>query len=281
MFVHGYVAEGERLSIVTLIQREEDHDVIPADPDLSRYPAYTDALLNHLGNWVPETYIAMGLVERGSSIHHSLLNEERTIDGRSVIVFAAAENNLTDIKAFIRIAHRGYGGDNGRLPMELRNPRIRMDEESVEMKNAIQKPGASRNYMSVIFAQAIRSGVLGVGTRQALVDGQLRYVMPRFFTGETHGGTVRAFINEWGFELLSEITDPSRPFEHYLRMPSENALTLDQRLGAPRPGRRAPLPTDPSLFRSVDWAPVRGLAEALSCAPALGAPTVPFYKEVL
>ena len=26
--------------------------------------------------------------------------------------------------------------------MELRNPRIRMDEESVEMKNAIQKPGA-------------------------------------------------------------------------------------------------------------------------------------------
>ena len=59
----------------------EDHDVIPADPDLSRYPAYTDALLNHLGNWVPETYIAMGLVERGSSIHHSLLNEERTIDG--------------------------------------------------------------------------------------------------------------------------------------------------------------------------------------------------------
>ena len=92
--------------------------------------------------------------------------------------------------------------------MELRNPRIRMDEESVEMKNAIQKPGASRNYMSVIF----RPGHSFWCSWSGHATGSRRWAAALcdapFFTGETHGGTARAFINEWGFELLSEITLP-------------------------------------------------------------------------
>lgn len=295
MLIHKYEHEGQKLSIVTIIMREHDADLVPTYPNLSHHTKYAQGVLEYLKNWVPEAYIRIGLIKRGDPIHQSLLHEESLLDDRSAIVFVAEENNLYNIHSFIRIARRGYLATNEQHALELRSPGVRLPAapahearlgsaaviagESAELKNCIHDPNIKENYLGLMLWRAEHAGIFDYTFRRDLHNGTLRLAVPSYVAGETHGGTIKYFQNEWGFQLMPEISNPSEAFKFYIKIDLPTLYNVNDKLQQPREGKRLPVKVNPNGFHLVLWSPVALKDNATPCFGLLGE-KLPFYKEI-
>ncbi len=214
--IQEYHEAGHNLSIVSIFERETPLSPLfnLANPEES----FSRKLINYLKNWVPETYIKLGLVQREGVVHKALLNEEQLDDDRSTIIFICEENDLSKIRAMVRFSRRGISMRSTFLPMKLRNP---LDSpefpfEAGEIKNFFHLPDGPISYMNLLLWKVIQSGSLDESFQSLFLDGLHIYCRPTLFTVETYLKAAKNFRRLLNFEDVPQATLSNDDFGIYL-----------------------------------------------------------------
>lgn len=297
MLVHDYSPPGHELSMITLVEREDDAALVPAAPDLSLHSDYVDRLAAILQRWTAETYVEHGIIERGDRLYRGLLAPGALLDGRSIVIAITERNDLARIRSVVRISTLGTLPRNRLAPMEHQNPdvlfdrpeprwvevggQLLVDGEFGEIKSFIQARDAEWNYLGALLWRATQSGAFQHSFRSVYFDGELRPLMPRFYRVVTHRMGSRLFQRDYGFVPLPEVSDPRAAVHMYMEADLAAVYAAPERAAREEPGRKPPVPLDPSALRLLSWEPAPlpgGGPDGAACATGFHG-SIPFYAE--
>lgn len=281
--IQEYHEAGQNLSIVSIFERETSLSPFfnLANPDES----FSRMLINYLKNWVPETYIKLGLVQRESAIHKALLNEEQLDDERSIIIFICEENDLSKIRAMVRFSRRGISMRSTFLPMKLRKPLESPDFplEAGEIKNFFHLPEGPQSFMNLLLWKVIQSGSLDESFQSHFLDGLHIYGKPSLFTVETYLKAAKNFRRLLNFEDVPQASLNADDFGIYLY--AQNAALKDSIKTRIAPSfslsTQRHLPIKITSLQNIFWKGLENFpGKGKLCEHSILDATLPFYIKI-
>lgn len=184
-------------SLVTAMTQEHVLEEKFEDTEkLRRVPDFMPRLLDYLDRWLLYIFDKAGTAEADSDRYQMLRTTGSFNDRRSAFVFISELNDLTKIKAMLRVQHLGDEPEHQKLSLEkhlgiqlerpkqeliLENGRLVMTGDIAELKNFSHVKGAEFDFVPLLFKRAREHGLFGAGLRRATYRGESYPLVPSIF----------------------------------------------------------------------------------------------------
>lgn len=179
---------------------------------------YIPSIVQTVQTWIINQYIQRGRIEPNSELHKALETTEKLMDGRSSIVFVTEHNDISQIKAVLRVSRSTQ--QLPELPLQSRLLQLGIKEElnlenhfydkneKIEFKNFIQAEKIEADFIPILFRAADAANFFDEG--RALYDqgrpvknsyGDIIISKPDVFVLECDQ-TMILYYKRMGFKLI-------------------------------------------------------------------------------
>lgn len=184
-------------SLVTAMTQEHVLEEKFEDTEKLRHvPDFMPRLLDYLDRWLLYIFDRAGTANADSERYRILKTTGSFNDRRSAFVFISELNDLTKIKAMLRVQRLGSEPENQKLSLEkhlgieverpeqelvLENGRLVVTGDIAELKNFSHVQDAEFDFVPLLFKRAREHGLFGAGLRRATYRGESYPLVPSLF----------------------------------------------------------------------------------------------------